>query len=115
MRRRAENRPLVVLQDFQPRGDIGGVILPHLRGQIEIGAQERRRIILTVKSSEYPPAWRLSPRSTWFGGGVARALGEAFDGDDAVGGAPRSGGPFFLMRSSHLPPQPANCETIDVF
>jgi hypothetical protein len=40
MRRRAEDRSLVVFQDLQPRGDIGGVILPQCRGQIEIGAEE---------------------------------------------------------------------------
>ena len=40
MRRRAEDRPFVVLQNLQPPGNIGGMILPHFRGQVEIGAQE---------------------------------------------------------------------------
>jgi hypothetical protein len=40
MRRRAEDRPLVVFQHLQPRSDIGGVVLPDFRGQIEIGAEE---------------------------------------------------------------------------
>jgi hypothetical protein len=41
VRRRAEDRPLVVLQDLQPVGDIGSVILADFRREIEIGAQER--------------------------------------------------------------------------
>jgi len=40
MRRRAEDRRLVAFQHFQPRGDIGGVVLPDFRSQVEIGAQE---------------------------------------------------------------------------
>jgi hypothetical protein len=35
-----EDRAVVVLQDLQPRGDVGGVIVPDLRGEFEIGAQE---------------------------------------------------------------------------
>jgi len=40
MRRRVEYRPLVVRQHFQPRGDIGGMIFPDFRGQVEIGAEK---------------------------------------------------------------------------
>src|SRR5437016_5843022 len=40
MRRRAEDRPLVVLQDLQPPCDISRVILADFRGQVEIGAEE---------------------------------------------------------------------------
>jgi len=41
MRCCGEDSPLVVLQHFQPVGDISGVILPDFRGEIEIGAQKR--------------------------------------------------------------------------
>jgi hypothetical protein len=34
-------RPPIVLQHLEPLGDIGGVILAHLRRQAKIGAQER--------------------------------------------------------------------------
>ena len=36
-----KNRPLVVLQDLEPRPDIGGVILARLRRQVEIGGKKR--------------------------------------------------------------------------
>jgi hypothetical protein len=40
MGRGAEDRALVVLQDFNPERDIGGMILPNLGGQVKIGRQE---------------------------------------------------------------------------
>src|SRR6202051_1324486 len=40
MGRGAEYRPLVVLQDLDPRRDIGGVIVANLRRQVEIGGKE---------------------------------------------------------------------------
>ena len=42
MRRGAEDQPLVVAQRLQPRGDIGSVILAHLRGDAEIGSEKSR-------------------------------------------------------------------------
>jgi hypothetical protein len=41
MRRSRKDGALVVLQHLEPVGDIGGVILAHLRRQAKIGAQER--------------------------------------------------------------------------
>src|SRR5260370_10666240 len=35
-----ENRPAVVLQDFQPVGDIGGVVFAGLQRQFKVGTQE---------------------------------------------------------------------------
>jgi len=35
----AENRPLAVFQDLEPRGDIGAVVLPDFRGDIEVHAK----------------------------------------------------------------------------
>ena len=37
-----ENRPLVVLQDLQPRRDIGGVVVAGFRRDAKIGAEKRR-------------------------------------------------------------------------
>jgi hypothetical protein len=37
-----EYRPLVVLQSFQPSGDIGRVVVPDLRDKLKVGAQESR-------------------------------------------------------------------------
>lgn len=37
-----EDRPLVVLQDGQPVGDIGSVVLPQLQRQLQVGTEERR-------------------------------------------------------------------------
>jgi len=37
----SENRAAVVLQDFQPVGDIGGVIRAGLKRQLKIGTEER--------------------------------------------------------------------------
>ncbi len=42
MRRRAENRPLVVLQHLQPVGDIGGVIVAGFGRNAKIGTKESR-------------------------------------------------------------------------
>jgi len=39
---RGEDRALVVVQDFRPGSDIGGVVLAVLKVQPEISAQERR-------------------------------------------------------------------------
>jgi hypothetical protein len=41
MRGGAENRPLVVPESGQPRRNVGGVVVPHLRRQAKVGAQER--------------------------------------------------------------------------
>ena len=38
----AKDRPLVVFQDLDPRGDISGVIVPDLGRQFEVGGQEGR-------------------------------------------------------------------------
>ena len=35
-----EDRAALVLQNFQPRGEVGGVVVADLRGEFEIGAQE---------------------------------------------------------------------------
>src|SRR5258708_38492049 len=35
-----EDRAVVILQDLQPEGDVGGVIVADLRREFEIGAQE---------------------------------------------------------------------------
>lgn len=35
-----EDRVLVILQDFKPVRDVGGVIIPRFEGKAEIGAQE---------------------------------------------------------------------------
>jgi len=37
-----EDRPLVVLQDLQPRRDIGGVVVAGFRRDAKIGAEKRR-------------------------------------------------------------------------
>ena len=42
MGRRRENRPLVLSQDLQPRGDIGRMVLAGLRRDAEVGAEKRR-------------------------------------------------------------------------
>jgi hypothetical protein len=36
----AENCALVVFQHFDPRGDIGGVVVANLGRQVEVGAKE---------------------------------------------------------------------------
>jgi len=36
----AEDEPLVVLQHLEPVADVGGVILPDVRGDAEVGRQE---------------------------------------------------------------------------
>jgi hypothetical protein len=38
---RCEDGPFVVFEDLDPASDAGGVVLPHLRGEAEIGTQER--------------------------------------------------------------------------
>ena len=40
--RRREDRPLVLSQDLEPRGDIGGMVLACLRRDAEISAEKRR-------------------------------------------------------------------------
>jgi predicted GNAT superfamily acetyltransferase len=37
-----EDRPLIVLQDLQPRRDIGGVVVAGFRRDAKIGAEKRR-------------------------------------------------------------------------
>ena len=38
----SQDRPLVVTQDLGPRRNIGSVIRPHFRRQVEVGAKEGR-------------------------------------------------------------------------
>lgn len=42
MGRGGKNRPFVVLQGLQPSGDVGGVVIPDLRRQFQIGTEKRR-------------------------------------------------------------------------
>ena len=37
-----KDRPLVVLQDLEPGRNIGGVVVPDVRGNAKVSAQERR-------------------------------------------------------------------------
>lgn len=39
---RREHGPRIVLEHFEPRGDIGRVVVPYFWRQCQIGAQERR-------------------------------------------------------------------------
>lgn len=71
MRGSREEGPLVVFQGFQPRRDIGGMFLAGLRGQLKIGADERRAKLGDL-SEQSSCLSGLSSAETSRSGGVAR-------------------------------------------
>ena len=81
-----ENRPLVVLQSFQPSGDIGRVVVPDLRGQVQ-GRRTGtpRQVRQPVPPSRNPDRQTACPKSRSSRDRVLRPVGH-FMGEGRVVG-----------------------------